>query len=233
MIEVRTGIRKTYRWRLGASRLSQASGRNPNRTDSEPTLLLRALRSIPACYRDPQRTTALPWDVLGGRSPVGITSTGGSVQNEAHTGKTASANDTAGPGIRGPDSAPPHAQHPHLPTRISLVRRGRTLPAGTPRCSREARPCTWTHGGQGNHHHRPVTVVSSGGRPSERDSGQAGAGTEDALPSGRQQRPPAQRPQGPSGPSGKRWSWRRWHVHTGHAHRVGKVATVRARRPPA
>jgi hypothetical protein len=40
--------------------------------------------------------------VLGGRSPVGITSTGGSVQNEARTCKTASANGTAGPGIRGP-----------------------------------------------------------------------------------------------------------------------------------
>jgi hypothetical protein len=32
MIEVRTGIRKTYRWQVGASRLRQASGRNPNRT---------------------------------------------------------------------------------------------------------------------------------------------------------------------------------------------------------
>jgi len=39
--------------------------------------------SVPQCYRDPQLTTALR-AVLGGRSPVGITSAGGNVQNEAY-----------------------------------------------------------------------------------------------------------------------------------------------------
>jgi hypothetical protein len=40
--------------------------------------------SVPSCYRVPQLTTVLSRGVLGGRSPVGITSAGGSAQNEAH-----------------------------------------------------------------------------------------------------------------------------------------------------
>jgi hypothetical protein len=142
MIEVRTGIRKTYRWRLGASRLSQASGRNPNRTDSETSPFCRSdlnLFVLSGSTADHGLR-----GVLGGRSPVGITSTGGSVQNEAQTRKTAtpaSADGTARPGIRGPGSATPHAQRiKSSHTRTFMVRLGRTTPAGAPRCPREARP---------------------------------------------------------------------------------------------
>jgi hypothetical protein len=68
IIEVRTGIRKTYRCRVGASRLRQASGRNANQTDSEPRQLSPPVLSGPTADHNPHRV------VLGGRSLVGITS---------------------------------------------------------------------------------------------------------------------------------------------------------------
>ncbi|GAA2169076.1 hypothetical protein GCM10010403_31330 [Glycomyces rutgersensis] len=52
---------------------------------SETTALTKQWFQSPWCYRDPQRTTASSKEgVLGGRSPVGITSTGGGAWNEAH-----------------------------------------------------------------------------------------------------------------------------------------------------
>jgi hypothetical protein len=116
MIDVRTGIRKTYRWRLGASRLSQASGRNPNRTDSETSALTerwfqspraigihsgpRPLRRGPCWVGDRRSGSPRPEAVLGTR----------------HTrARPASADGTVEPGIRGPGPATPPVQRMKRP----------------------------------------------------------------------------------------------------------------------
>ena len=78
MIDVRTGIRKTYRCRVGASRLRQASGRNANQTDSEPHRLSPPVLSGPTADHGPSRGRA-GWEIVG-RDHLDR----GSVQNEAH-----------------------------------------------------------------------------------------------------------------------------------------------------
>jgi hypothetical protein len=67
--------------------------------------------------------------VLGGRSPVGITSTGGSAQNEAHLGKTAGMTGDDGRAIEGPGQ--PITAMPgkcKTPVLASAWRAGSTLP---------------------------------------------------------------------------------------------------------
>jgi hypothetical protein len=204
MIDVRTGIRKTYRWQVGASRLRQASGRNPNRTSFRDHCLDEAVVSVPWCYRDPQRTTApSKGGVLGGRSPVGITSTGGSVRNEAHTEQDpllqAAMRDRA-------LEVPTRRRHSHgdnkpFCTRTFVVRWGRTF-----RAARHGAP--GKHGPRtsvvvrGNHqHHGPASqadtshsasVPSQTGTSPQREragqiEGQGGdTSREEVLPSGDQ-----------------------------------------------
>ncbi len=95
IIGVRTGIWIPYRSRVGASRLSQASGLLAPLAESETTGPLSGRGSqpgarmvCPTCYRDPPPGRGSNSDGLGnaerGIVRAGITPAGGSAPNEAH-----------------------------------------------------------------------------------------------------------------------------------------------------
>jgi hypothetical protein len=171
--------------------------------------------------------------VLGGRSLVGITSTGGSVQNEAHQSKTArppARKGTARPGIRGPGSAPPLAQRTKSIPRVSpwCAWEGRPRP-GTSRCLPEARPPHLQSWCAGSHQHSPIAAVPSRrqgalGKPAGTGPRKAGGKISQAREE--QQRPPGQGPgPGASGAVERTGA----HAQTGHTGHTGRARRRRGR----
>jgi hypothetical protein len=91
--------------------------------------LFRALNgSVPSCYRDPQRTTALRgragWEIVG-RDHLGR----GSVQNETHASKTASMSGDDGWAIEDLDNPSLSCQAMHHPALTRPLNAGSTTPA--------------------------------------------------------------------------------------------------------
>jgi hypothetical protein len=164
MIDVRTGIRKTYRWQVGASRLRQASGRNPNRMIFRASSA-QSLRAI-GFHSGPRPIGG----VLGGRSLVGITSAA-AVSGTRHTSRTASMSGDDGRAIEGPGQPiTHHAGQRNILAPIILACKGIIITIRALQCAQQGEFALGRHPGTAGTGKRDRRSAASAARSARRIS---------------------------------------------------------------